>query len=64
MSVKRGSRMKRNVQVRREEALVRDAEWRGLTPAQQLAALDKRLGVGVGAVKQRAKLTALLKQAA
>lgn len=34
--------------------------WRELSPAQQLATLDRRLGKGVGAEKQRIKLTELL----
>ena len=43
-------------QQKRTEAAVRDAEWRKLKPAQQLADLDRRLGKGVGATKQRARL--------
>lgn len=43
-------------QQKRTEAVARDTEWRKLTPKQQLAALDKRLGKGVGAAKQRARL--------
>lgn len=39
-----------------EEAQVRNDGWASLTPQQQLDALDSRLGKGVGAVKQRAKL--------
>lgn len=30
--------------------------WQSLTPKQQLAQLDKRLGKGVGASKQRIKI--------
>lgn len=40
----------------RDRQIVRDA----LTPKQQIATLDRRLGVGVGAVKERARLTALM----
>lgn len=43
-------------QQKRTEAAARDTEWRKLTPKQQLAALDRRLGKGVGAAKQRARL--------
>lgn len=32
------------------------AEWRGLTKDQQIRSLDARLGVGVGAKRQREKL--------
>lgn len=41
---------------RREEMQERLEYWQGLTPAEQLKQLDTRLGKGVGAVKQRAKL--------
>ena len=41
---------------RREEGEERNIEWRKLTPAQQLASLDRRLGKGVGAKRQRTKL--------
>ena len=43
-------------QQKREEATARVAAWRGLTPGQKVASLDGRLGVGVGAVKQRGRL--------
>ena len=36
------------------------AEFQKLTPAQQVQALDLRLGEGVGAVKQRARLAKVL----
>jgi hypothetical protein len=45
---------------RLDEGVERNAYWRSLTPAAQLADLDRRLGVGVGANRQRAKLTAIL----
>ncbi len=41
---------------RKVEALKRNTEWQALTPAQQLAELDRRLGPGVGARRQRGKL--------
>lgn len=43
-------------QQKRTEAVERDTAWRKLSPVQQLADLDRRLGKGVGAVKQRARL--------
>jgi hypothetical protein len=46
------------LQTRREEGAAREAKWRALSPAQQLAELDKRLGKGVGAVRQRARIAA------
>jgi len=46
--------------VLKREAKERDEYWRKLSPVQQLADLDKRLGLGVGAVKQRARLSAKL----
>lgn len=39
-----------------EEGQLRNALWRKLSPAEQVISLDRRLGVGVGAVRQRAKL--------
>lgn len=46
---------------RREEALDRGDLHKARTPAQQLAVLDKRLGKGKGAVKERARLEAMLR---
>jgi hypothetical protein len=34
----------------------RQKEWQTLSPKEQLKALDKRLGKGKGAAKQRARL--------
>lgn len=42
--------------VRRIEAEGRAEVWEGLTPQQQLATLDRRLGKGLGAEKQRARI--------
>lgn len=38
----------------------RQLYWESLTPTQQLAALDDRLGKGVGAVKQRKRIQGLI----
>lgn len=45
--------------VRRLAAEKRNEQWASLTPAEQIKALDSRLGKGVGAKKQRAKLAAV-----
>ena len=41
---------------KQREAIVRNEAWAKLTPEQQLASLDERLGKGVGAKKQRARI--------
>jgi hypothetical protein len=41
---------------RRKVAEESNASWAALPPADQLRLLDARLGVGVGAQKQRAKI--------
>lgn len=49
----------RNVQrltERRKEAEERQQYWDSLSNTEKIQALDKRLGVGVGAVKQRSKI--------
>ena len=43
-------------QIKKTEATVRNEAWAKLTPEQQLADLDKRLGKGIGAKKQRARI--------
>lgn len=50
------------VEGRREIGEKRNEKWRQLSPQKQLAELDSRLGKGVGAVKQRAKLQKLIDQ--
>lgn len=45
-----------NRKIKQEEASKRAKDWASLTPKQQLEALDLRLGKGMGAKKQRAKL--------
>ncbi len=44
--------------VKREEATTRRLLWEQLSPAEQLRALDMRLGKGIGAKKQRARIAA------
>jgi len=41
---------------KQQEAIERNEYWAQLTPEQQLESLDSRLGKGVGAKKQRAKI--------
>ena len=48
---------------RRKACEARAAEWQELSPAQQMVALDERLGEGVGAVKQRTKLAVKIEAA-
>ena len=43
-------------QIKETEAIVRNEAWAKLTPEQQLGSLDNRLGKGIGAKKQRAKI--------
>lgn len=45
-------------QNRQQEALDRQEGWDALDPAGKVAVLDQRLGEGVGATKQRARLAA------
>ena len=42
-------------QIKQTEAIVRNETWAKLTHEQQLADLDRRLGKGIGAKKQRAR---------
>jgi hypothetical protein len=41
---------------KQKEAIERNEVWAQLTPEQQLADLDRRLGKGIGAKKQRARI--------
>ena len=43
-------------QIKETEAKVRNEAWAKLTPEQQLASLDERLGKGIGAKKQRTRI--------
>lgn len=62
----KNQRCKERGQARKEQrvkdAAERSKAWRSLKPAQQLKELDNRLGVGMGASKQRAKIAKLLKK--
>lgn len=48
---------------KRSEAVERNEHWSGLSAQKQLAELDRRLGKGVGARKQRARLVRAAKAA-
>lgn len=50
-----------NLEKRRAEAVKRQAITDALTPQQRLANLDTKFGVGLGAVKERAKLAEIIK---
>ena len=43
-------------QIKETEAIVRNEAWAKLTYEQQLADLDRRLGKGIGAKKQRSRI--------
>ena len=45
-----------NKEIRHKEAIERNNFWASLTPQQQLESLDNRLGKGIGAKKQRARI--------
>lgn len=47
---------KDRLEERQEAAQAMQAQWQSLSPQEQLAALDRRLGKGKGAQKQRARL--------
>lgn len=49
-----------NNEIKQSEASERNASWSKLSPKEQLEALDRRLGKGVGAAKQRARLQGLI----
>ena len=41
---------------KQQEAIERNEYWAQLTPEQQITDLDRRLGKGIGAKKQRARI--------
>lgn len=45
---------------KRKECEARVEKWRLLSPQEKLNVIDQRLGVGIGAKKERAKLAELL----
>ena len=45
---------------KRRDVTERQAERAKRTPQEQIAILDRRLGIGQGAVRERAKLVALI----
>lgn len=45
----------------RKDSAERLAAWQKLSPKKQLAAINERMGDGVGATKQRARLNAIIK---
>ncbi len=47
---------------KREDAEARQAEYDKLTIQEKIARLDKKLGKGLGAKKERAKLNKLIKK--
>lgn len=51
---------KRGPAARKTKANARAEERTKLSPIDQLAKLDRRLGVGIGAKKERARLSALV----
>lgn len=60
MPIKNRRRNKVKLSVRRQTASERLKLRNGRTPEQQLAELDKRLGKGVGAKRERARLAKML----
>lgn len=52
----RNKTLRAEKQRRREEAIIRQTEYAALSTKEKIQRLDAKLGVGVGAVKQRARL--------
>ena len=48
------------LQTKRDESIERQEEFNQLTPQQKIELLDKRLGKGIGAKKQREQLNKLI----
>lgn len=54
--------MPKTKEVKIEEGEIRQRKYDKLSPKQKLAKLDKELGKGVGAKKQRAKLKKMMEE--
>jgi Spy/CpxP family protein refolding chaperone len=48
--------------IKQAEAKERDDYYRSLTPEQKLEKLDRKLGKGVGAVKERARIMLVMEK--
>ena len=53
---------RQDAKFRKTEALERKAAYEALSIQEKVALLDRRLGVGMGAVKQRSRLTLQLEK--
>lgn len=51
-----GGRRPDRIEAKREDAHTRNTVWANLTSAEKLRELDRRLGDGVGAKRQRARI--------
>ena len=49
-------------EIKRREGAERTEYWRGLSPTTQLSDLDRRLGKGVGARRQRTMISARMEK--
>lgn len=54
------NRLRKKISRQTRQARAAERMENGRTPAEQLAELDKRLGKGVGAVRERARLAKLI----
>jgi len=54
--------MKKTKKEKNTQALIRLCEYEKRSPQEQLDLLDHKLGVGIGAKKERAKLKALIEK--
>jgi len=54
--------MKKTKKEKNTQALIRKEEYEKRSPQEQLDLLDEKLGIGIGAKKERAKLKALIEK--